>query len=747
MMRYPNRPKLLSAVAGLTAAAMLAACGDGASTGAADSGAAAPPAAPAAARTASNPAQEPVRFEGYITGTVTSENGPEAGVWVIAETTQSRTPMIKIVVTDDEGRYVLPELPEFTYDVWVRGYGLVDSEPVKGRPGDRDLNLAAIVAPTPQEAAQVYPGEYWYSMVEIPSPDEFPGTGPDGNGISPQMESLDHWMWQQKSACNFCHQLGNEITRVTDHMDHLNLGTSEDIWRYRTGLGVRGGSMAMAFNMLGAERAAEMFASWTDRIAAGETPPSPERPQGVERNLVLTLWDWGVDTSFMHDEIATDKRDPTVNANGPIYAVSSGHGTLVVLDPNINDTWELIIPTREDPREVATRFPPPGLPSNFFGMQHLWGPEHPSDPHNPMLDQQGRVWMTSKIRNDNPDWCREGSDHPFAQYYPLTFSNRQASYYDPETEEFVLIDTCFATHHLQFDNDPDNTVYFNELLGPVVGWINTRVFDETGDEQLAQGWCPQIVDTNGDGVITRPWNRAGDPNPDPALDTEVRYNLYGVIPSPVDDAVWGSAEQFPGYIVRVSPGDNPPETCIAEVYQVPEGGLDPRGIDIDTEGVVWTGLAASAHLASFDRRKCEGPLNGPGAAEGRLCPEGWTLYQTPGPQFQNSDIPADFFYYNWVDQHNISGLGANTPIATGSNSDALIALDPETGEWTYLRVPYPLGFYQRGMDGRIDDPDAGWKGRALYANYGTHLPWHIEGGLGTLGKLVKFQIRPDPLAH
>jgi hypothetical protein len=83
----------------------------------------------------------------------------------------------------------------------------------------------------------------------------------------------------------------------------------------------------------------------------------------------------------------------------------------------------------------------------------------------------------------------------------------------------------------------------------------------------------------------------------------------------------------------------------------------------------------------------------------------------------------------------------------GSNSDTLIALNPRTKEWTYLRVPYPLGFYSRGMDGRINDPNAGWKGRALWANYGTHFVWHVEGGKGTKGKIVKFQIRPDPLAR
>ena len=139
-------------------------------------------------------------------------------------------------------------------------------------------------------------------------------------------------------------------------------------------------------------------------------------------------------------------------------------------------------------------------------------------------------------------------------------------------------------------------------------------------------------------------------------------------------------------------------------------------------------------------------LNGPEMITGTHCEEGWTLFRTDGPTFQGTDVPSDFHYFGWVDQHNISGLGQNTPIATGSNSDALLALDPETGEWTTLRVPYPLGFFHRGLDGRIDDPGAGWKGRGLWANYGTHLIWHTEGGLGTLGKAVKFQIRPDPLA-
>jgi hypothetical protein len=96
---------------------------------------------------------------------------------------------------------------------------------------------------------------------------------------------------------------------------------------------------------------------------------------------------------------------------------------------------------------------------------------------------------------------------------------------------------------------------------------------------------------------------------------------------------------------------------------------------------------------------------------------------------------------NFVDRFSTLGLGADVPIATGSTSDSLLALKPD-GTWVVLRVPYPLGFYARGLDGRIDDPNGGWKGRALYADYGENAVWHVEGGLGTRSKVVKFQIRP-----
>jgi hypothetical protein len=217
--------------------------------------------------------------------------------------------------------------------------------------------------------------------------------------------------------------------------------------------------------------------------------------------------------------------------------------------------------------------------------------------------------------------------------------------------------------------------------------------------------------------------------------------------------VWGSSLGFPGALVRLNPGTNPPATALAEIYEVPWNnpkapvqGFAPRGMDVDRNGVVWAPLA-SGHFASFDRRKCKGPLNGP-TATGQHCPEGWTLYPFPGPPLKDTAEygSAEASYYDWVDQFDTLGLGKNVPIATGNESDALLALLPDTGKWVTLRVPYPMGFYAKGLDGRIDDPKAGWKGKGLWATFGTRAPFHVEGGKGTTSKVLHFQLRPDPLA-
>jgi len=510
--------------------------------------------------------------------------------------------------------------------------------------------------------------------------------------------------------------------------------------------------MINGLGQLGPERALPMFADWTDRIAAGELPPTPPRPQGAERNIVITEWDWADPKAYLHDEIATDKRNPTLNANGAIYgAAELSVDYLPVLDPVGAVASQVRVPVRDTktPSSADDRI---AAPSPYWGDEAIWHSQ--ANVHNPMFDAQGRVWITSRIRpSENPAFCREGSSHPSAVLFPLKTSGRQLAVYDPKTKQVTLINTCFGTHHLVFAEDANNTLWTSSGGGGgAVGWLNTKMFDQTHDEEKSQGWTALILDTNANGK--RDEYVEPEQPIDPTKDKRIDAAFYGVTVSAVDGSIWGTVLGFPGAVVRLNPGPNPPATALAEIYELPWNnpnapvhGFSPRGLDIDRNGVVWT-VVASGHLASFDRRNCKGPLNGP-TATGQHCPEGWTLYQLPGPQLQAVTDPgsAEASYYDWVDQFDTFGLGKNVPIATGNGNDALLALLPDSGKFVVLRVPYPMGFYAKGMDGRIDDPKAGWKGKGLWATYGTRTPFHAEGGKETTSKVLHFQLRPDPLAH
>jgi hypothetical protein len=670
-----------------------------------------------------------------IGGVVTGASGPEAGVWVIAETRALPTRFTKIVVTDDRGRFVVPDLQRGTYRVWVRGYGLVDSEPVEALPGQR-LSLTAVQAPDARAAAQYYPAGYWASLLRIPDKTEFPGTGPQGNGIAPGMTTQAQWLaWLKNGSCYTCHQLGNRATREIPKQLGV-FPSSREAWIRRIQSGQAGADMVRELGLFGAPRALAMFADWTDRIAKGEVPPAPPRPQGVERNVVIAQWHWADERTYLHDQVSTDRRNPTVNANGPIYGAPELSADYIpVLDPAGHT------PARIDvaPRNPNTPRAPGAVlqPSPYWGSEPIWTSR--MDIHNPMIDGQGRVWMTARVRPpENPAYCRKGSTHPSARRFPIDSAVRHAAVYDPKTKQLTQISTCFDTHHLMFAEDANNTLWFNGYGSPYFGWIDTRVFDETRDEVKSQGWTALILDTSGNG------RRDG-------TDTRIGDALYTVNPAP-DGSIWGSVLGFPGAIIRLVPGANPTETALAERYEVPWDdanapiqGYSPRGMDVDRNGVAWVALG-SGHLASFDRRKCRAPLNGP-QATGRHCPEGWTLYPQPLPQFGNvtDNGSAEGSYFAWVDQFDTLGLGPNTPIATGNQSDAFLALDE--GQWVVLRVPYPMGFYTKGLDGRIDYPKGGWKGRGLWSTVSSRVPFHMETGVGTPPIAMRFQLRPDPLAR
>ena len=660
-----------------------------------------------------------------IGGTVTSTRGAEAGVWVIAESPDFKTRFAKIVVTDEAGRFLLPDLPGAKYRVWVRGYGLADSPKTEATPG-HSLKLTADVAPDAATAAKVYPAAYWYAMMKIPEESEVATLSGGRNG---------YLMWMKNMGCVGCHQLGNLATR-TIPPSLGKVSSSQDAWLKRLQSGQAGIQMINIVQGALAGVPIHYLSDWTDRIAAGELPAeAPRRPSGIERNVVATVRDWSDDKAYLHDLSSTDRRHPTVNANGLIYGSPElSTDNFPILDPVRNTATTFKAPVR-DADTPTTHDDPVLRASPYWGEERIW--DSRAVAHNPMMDAAGRVWYTARVRAaDNPGFCKKGSAQPSAQDFPIDSSDRQLAVYAPASGKYTFVDTCYSTHHLQFSEDSNDTLWTSGGH-EVIGWLDTRKFDRTGDAAASQGWAPFVLDTNANGKRDA-WVEPGQ-QADATHDQRLAVSVYAIMPNPADGSVWGSvAFRFPGALIRFDP-----RTRLSEIYNVPAPGFGVRGADIDAQGVVWVSLA-SGHLGEFDRRKCKGPLNGP-TATGDHCPEGWSFHRLPGPSFVNvPQMSVESSYYTWVDQHDTLGLGANVPIATGNLFDGVHAL--VGGQFVTLRIPYPLDFYAKGIDGRIDDAAAGWKGRGLWVTSGDRTPWHKEGGKGTKPLVVHFQVRPSPLA-
>ena len=656
-----------------------------------------------------------------IGGFVTSAQGPEAGVWVVAETTDLPTRFIRIVATDDLGRYVVPDLPDATYEVFARGYGLVDSPRVSATPGQL-LDLEAVVAPDARAAAQVYPAAWWLSMVELPE------------GEHSQQE-----LGSSVTGCLNCHQVGNRATREIPGGILSQSDSHLDAWDRRVQMGPMGAAMNGMYRQLGPQR--EMLANWTAGSPTGEAPSQrPPRPTGTERNVVVTLWDWGTETDGRTDSTPSDVRDATVNANGLVYGVVQPSDILTVLDPVEHRASTIQIPSSAPP--ILTDTPT----SPYYGDEPIWARQ--SDPRSVAMDADGRVWLTGRVRgaDEQPEFCT-GASNAFGEYFPVERGTRQVFMYDPETAGFSEIDTCFSADHNQLGHD--DVFYYGFRDG--VGWVDTEIWAETGDAEAAQGWCPTVLDTSGDGVISPGWTEPDEPV-DPTRDHRIAYGCYSPAVNAADGSVWCSDNgRQDNTLMRLELGDNPPASCIAEVYMPPPSIVDPPpygsgGLHITSDGLVWQDWRGSGHFASFDRSQCT-VTNGP-TATGQSCPEGWTFHRMDKPTFSNAEIPinSDESYLTQIDHHDVLGLGPETPVYGVVNTDSLEIFMPATEEFVTMRVPYPLGFFSRSSVGRIDDPTAGWKGKGLWSSYSNYAAWHLEGGLGTLQKAVKFQIRPDPLA-
>jgi hypothetical protein len=645
---------------------------------------------------------------GSIGGVVVNGGKPEAGVWVIAETDSLPTHFSRIVVTDDQGRFVVPDLPAGNYAVWARGYGLRDSEPVKSAPGQR-LTLQATTAATPQEAAKIYPANYWLSLYEPPKAEDLPlhdgeertttaiaGADEESGESSGVFPSRPHWIGSVKLNCMLCHQLGQEITR---------LWTREEDW---DAVWERAG-MVNSAKGLGRNVLRKSLADWASRIAAGEVPAAPPRPSGVERNMVITQWKWGQDLSYIHDNVSTDKRNPTLYPYGKVWGIDIGQSYLWALDPVKHTISSYEVPVRNGPGRD---------PERLGRIQGL------TSSHNPMLDDKGNVWLTTRVRDfkETPKWAMDVmvdiADPSGANMKTLPprrmMASRHLGYFDSKNEKFVLIDTAFATHHLQFDWEGR---LWTSGDGSRLVMFDPAKFDPNRPEQTeatAQTAFTQV---------------------DPKTGKSAMGGGYGIIVSPVDGTIWRA--NYPGifgqeplpdlsgnYIDRFDP-----KTKTYKRYPVPLPGYGPRGVDATSDGVIWF-ATGSGHLGRFDPKT-----------------EQFKYWETPGPKIKTTGKEtgsADFHYYIWADQFNALGLGKDMVIVNGTNSDSLLAFNPTSEQFTIIRVPSPVGLFTRGLDGRIDDANAGWKGRGLWMSNNTDGLMHTEKKRGYISHV---QFRPDPLAR
>ena len=582
-------------------------------------------------------------------------------------------------------------------------------------------------------------------MLRVPDKSEFPGTGPTGNGIAPGMGSQAQWLRNLKSGtCWACHALGTKGTRELPP----NLGTfptSAAAWERRLQSGQAGAQMISGLGQLGRERALALFADWTDRIATGEVPPAPPRPQGLERNVVITQWDWADPKAYLHDSVSTDRRNPTLNANGLLYgALELSADYLPVLDPVRHTTSQIPLTVR-DPNTPPT---PPAMlqPSPYWGSDVIWTSKN--NVHNPMFDERGRVWITSAVRPfENPDFCKEGSSHPSAKLFPIQRSSRHLAVYDPKTKKLTHISTCFGTHHLMFAEDANNTLWTSGG-GQVVGWLNTKMFDETGDEEKSQGWTALIIDTNGNGKR----DAYVEPNQpvDPTKDKRYGAAFYSVAPAP-DGAGLGLGPRIPGrdrpHQSRREPaGDDARGSLRAAVQQregrdsgilaARRGRRSKRRVLVRARERTSRQLRSSQVQGTAQRPDGHGPALSRGldalrraaaAAQGRdrsrqrrgqLLHVGRSVrHVRPRPEH--------------ADQHRqrvrraAGAEGREMGRAARAVSDRLL----------------------HEMDGRPDRRSQGrLEGQGLWTTISTRAPFHMETGKGTTSKVIKFQMRSDPLA-
>ena len=346
-----------------------------------------------------------------IGGTVNGPAGPEAGVWVIAETDDFDNALRE----DRRHRRSRPFRRPRSAARELSGVGArlrarrLDEG--RGPPRRKRWTSSRNAAPSPAAAAVVYPAAYWYSMMKVP----------DGERSQLAARRRQSSTSRRSRICRASAAIRSASSRrARCRRSSASLPSHHDAWVRRIQSGQAGSQMlASAMNQLGGVPP-KYLADWTERVAKGELPHAqPQRPRGVERNIVATVRDWSTDKAYMHDLSGTDRRNPTVNAlrqavrraraQRPTSSRSS------IRRPTPRRAFHAPV---QDPSTPTTNSTPPTQPSPYWGNEAIW--DSKANAHNPMLDEKGRVWYTAVVRapDNAPAYCSAGSDHPSAKAVP-----------------------------------------------------------------------------------------------------------------------------------------------------------------------------------------------------------------------------------------------------------------------------------------------------------------------------------------
>jgi hypothetical protein len=299
------------------------------------------------------------------------------------------------------------------------------------------------------------------------------------------------------------------------------------------------------------------YGDWTARIAKGELPfAKPPRPQGVERNIVVTLRDWMNEKQYLHDLIASDRRFPTVNAYGPLIGSPEySSDTLPLLDPVKNVATTFVAPVRDTSMPLSLG---PGhaagldalQPSPYWDNERIW--ETRANNHNSMFGRDGRVWLAASVRarrtRRSARRARIIRRPRRSRWTAPSVTSRCSTSRRRSTASWTR-----AFRRITCSSDTTRTRRCGRAVAVrSSGWVNTKMFDKTGDAAQSQGWTALVLDTNGNGK--RDAYVEPDEKPDPTKDTRINSPFYAVMPSPADGSIWGATMGVPGAVVRIAPG-------------------------------------------------------------------------------------------------------------------------------------------------------------------------------------------------